>query len=206
MSFCSLFPELLFRNRWIWSRCLLLFRPKLKPHSDPPQADDRTPNPKPFTPSLAWQGPTRWANPVGPSVALCAFAVLDREANRTQRKARGEPHSFHGGRNQRPQFPPPEAPPTSFPLFCCSVPGKSGEVATRCPQRLPPFVHSGQRSLAAGPRRFLRIRGLCNALGDFASNVLRPVLFVSARMGQFLAGRFFLPEFRFDAEFALRVN
>ena len=65
--------------------------------------------------------------------------------------AKGEGIIVSRGRNQRPQFPPPKTP-TSFPLFCCSVPEKSGEVATRCPQRLPAFVHSGQRSRAAGPR------------------------------------------------------
>ena len=57
----------------------------------------------------------------------------------------------HGGRNQRPQFPPPEDSPTSFPLFCCSVPGKSGEVALRC---LLHFDRSGPESFsqATAPR------------------------------------------------------
>ena len=84
-----------------------------------------------------------------------------------QNPAKGEGRISIVSRGAEPEAPvsAPRRPPTSFPLFCCSVPGKSGEVATRCPQRVPAFVHSGQRSLAAGPRRFLRTRACLWANG-----------------------------------------
>src|SRR5262249_54857054 len=45
-------------------------------------------------------------------------------------------HRTHGGGGRGPAAPPPPPPPpTSFPLFCCSVPGNASEVASRCLRR-----------------------------------------------------------------------
>ena len=104
--------------------------------------------------------------------------------------AKGEGRTSIVSRGAEPEAPvsAPRRPPTSFPLFCCSVPGKSGEVATRCPQRLPAFVHSGQRSLAAGPRRFLRTRACLWANGRQKFIFIPPRLAIRRVLSLFLVG------------------
>jgi hypothetical protein len=104
--------------------------------------------------------------------------------------AKGEGRTSIVSRGAEPEAPvsAPRRPPTSFPLFCCSVPGKSGEVATRCPQRSPAFTHSGQRSRAAGPRRFLGTRACLWANGRQSFFRTPPRLAIRRVLFLFLVG------------------